>query len=105
MEKCRFTLLFSFLGRAINVQGIGPASASFSFVAADVPGQMDKVVISQTAGSTLVKFKWTQPSALNGLPVTSYKLLFYKPNASPAGYEEVQSLCNAGIDPAFTAKE
>jgi hypothetical protein len=83
---------YTFTVAAINVQGTGPASTSFSFVAADVPGQMDKVVISQTAGSTQVTFKWTQPSALNGLPVTSYKLLFYQPNASPAGYYEVTSL-------------
>ena len=96
---------YTFTVAAINVQGTGPASNSFSFVAADVPGQMDKVVVSQTAGSTQVTFKWTQPSALNGLPVTSYKLLFYQPNQSPAGYYENTSLCNAGSDPAFSAMQ
>ena len=73
---------YTFTVAAINVQGTGPASNSFSFFAADVPSQIDKVVVSQTAGSTQVSFKWTQPLALNGLLVTSYKLLFYQTNGS-----------------------
>ena len=63
------------------------------------------VVVSQTTESIQITFKWTQPSALNGLPVTSYKLLFYQPNASPAGYYEVTFLCNAEINPAFSATQ
>ena len=45
-------LLFSCASWVLLRKHTGPAPTSFSFVAADVPGQMDKVVVSQTAGST-----------------------------------------------------
>ena len=45
-------LLFSCDSWVLLRKHTGPASTSFSFVAADVPGQMDKVVVSQTAGSS-----------------------------------------------------
>ena len=44
-------LLFSCASWVLFRKHTGLVSKAFSFVAADVPGQMDKVVVSQTAGS------------------------------------------------------
>ena len=45
-------LLFSCASWVLFRKHTGPASTFFLFVAADVPEQMDKVVVSQTAGSS-----------------------------------------------------
>ena len=61
-------LLFSCASWVLLRKHTGPASTSFSFVAADVPGQMDKVVVSQTAGSSQ---EW-----IYCISITYYKRLY-----------------------------